>query len=122
MLTSSGTFPYRPLGPLPNEDTQRRFRVWAPRVKQVQLVLLSSDNEEVVELEEEGFGYYLSAPVTAPEGTKYGYRLDGDKVAYPALIPEMRFYGPTPTTGTVRCEVRPKEQKMKEAEERKRSS
>jgi len=30
-----------------------------------------------------------------------------DKVAYPALIPEMRFYGPTPTRGTVRCEVRP---------------
>jgi hypothetical protein len=30
-----------------------------------------------------------------------------DKVAYPALIPEMHFYGPTPTTGTVRCEVRP---------------
>jgi 1-acyl-sn-glycerol-3-phosphate acyltransferase len=30
-----------------------------------------------------------------------------NKVAYPALIPEMRFYGPTPTRGTVRCEVRP---------------
>lgn len=30
-----------------------------------------------------------------------------DKVAYPALIPEMRFYGPTPKQGTVRCEVRP---------------
>jgi 3-hydroxymyristoyl/3-hydroxydecanoyl-(acyl carrier protein) dehydratase/1-acyl-sn-glycerol-3-phosphate acyltransferase len=33
--------------------------------------------------------------------------LSSDKVAYPALIPEMHFYGPTPTTGTIRCEVRP---------------
>jgi hypothetical protein len=30
-----------------------------------------------------------------------------DKVAYPAMIPEMTFYGPTPTSGTVHCEVRP---------------
>ena len=30
-----------------------------------------------------------------------------DKVAYPAFIPEMRFFGATPTSGTVRCEVRP---------------
>jgi len=33
--------------------------------------------------------------------------LSGDKVAYPALIPEMEFFGPTPSRGTVRCEVRP---------------
>jgi hypothetical protein len=33
--------------------------------------------------------------------------LSPDKVAYPAFIPELRFYGPTPTAGTVRCEVRP---------------
>jgi 1-acyl-sn-glycerol-3-phosphate acyltransferase len=30
-----------------------------------------------------------------------------DKVAYPALIPEMNFYGPTPKNGDIRCEVRP---------------
>ena len=30
-----------------------------------------------------------------------------DEVAYPALIPEMTFHGPTPTRGAVRCEVRP---------------
>jgi 3-oxoacyl-(acyl-carrier-protein) synthase/3-hydroxymyristoyl/3-hydroxydecanoyl-(acyl carrier protein) dehydratase len=34
-------------------------------------------------------------------------RLSADKVAYPALITEMHFYGSTPTRGTVRCEVRP---------------
>jgi 3-hydroxymyristoyl/3-hydroxydecanoyl-(acyl carrier protein) dehydratase len=33
--------------------------------------------------------------------------LSPDKVAYPAFIPELRFFGPTPTAGTVRCEVRP---------------
>lgn len=31
---------------------------------------------------------------------------DPGKVAYPALIPEIDFFGPAPVTGTVRCEVR----------------
>jgi acyl transferase domain-containing protein/3-hydroxymyristoyl/3-hydroxydecanoyl-(acyl carrier protein) dehydratase/1-acyl-sn-glycerol-3-phosphate acyltransferase len=34
-------------------------------------------------------------------------RLSPDKVAYPAWIPELEFFGPTPITGTLRCEVRP---------------
>ena len=34
-------------------------------------------------------------------------RFSADKVAYPALIPEMCFFGPTPASGRVRCEVRP---------------
>jgi 3-oxoacyl-(acyl-carrier-protein) synthase/3-hydroxymyristoyl/3-hydroxydecanoyl-(acyl carrier protein) dehydratase/1-acyl-sn-glycerol-3-phosphate acyltransferase len=34
-------------------------------------------------------------------------KLPGDQVAYPALIPEMSVHGPTPTSGEVRCEVRP---------------
>ena len=29
-----------------------------------------------------------------------------DKVAYPAFIPKIEFFGPTPNTGLVRCEVR----------------
>ena len=39
--------------------------------------------------------------------TLWDERLPSDKVAYPALIPEMTFFGPAPTEGTVRCEVRP---------------
>ena len=31
---------------------------------------------------------------------------DPGKVAFPAFLPEIDFFGPTPTTGTVRCEVR----------------
>ena len=31
---------------------------------------------------------------------------DPTKVAYPAFLPEIDFFGPTPTSGTVRCEVR----------------
>ncbi len=31
---------------------------------------------------------------------------DPGKVAFPAFIPEIDFFGPTPTTGTIRCEVR----------------
>lgn len=37
----------------------------------------------------------------------WGDKYEADKVAYPALIPEIRFFGPTPTSGTIRCEVRP---------------
>ena len=33
-------------------------------------------------------------------------KISTDRVAYPARIPELRFYGPTPTAGPVRCEVR----------------
>ena len=34
-------------------------------------------------------------------------RLAPHKVAYPALISQMLFYGPTPSEGLMRCEVRP---------------
>jgi acyl transferase domain-containing protein/3-hydroxymyristoyl/3-hydroxydecanoyl-(acyl carrier protein) dehydratase/1-acyl-sn-glycerol-3-phosphate acyltransferase len=33
-------------------------------------------------------------------------RLHPDKIAYPAWIPELELFGPTPSAGTVRCEVR----------------
>jgi 3-hydroxymyristoyl/3-hydroxydecanoyl-(acyl carrier protein) dehydratase/1-acyl-sn-glycerol-3-phosphate acyltransferase len=34
-------------------------------------------------------------------------RLHPDKIAYPAWIPELELFGPTPRAGTLRCEVRP---------------
>jgi 3-hydroxymyristoyl/3-hydroxydecanoyl-(acyl carrier protein) dehydratase/1-acyl-sn-glycerol-3-phosphate acyltransferase len=36
----------------------------------------------------------------------WGDAYSADKVAYPAFIPLMEFFGPTPTIGAVRCEVR----------------
>ncbi len=35
-------------------------------------------------------------------------RLSADQVAYPAWIPELDVFGPPPTRGPVRCEVRPR--------------
>ncbi|HVI00746.1 MAG TPA: 1-acyl-sn-glycerol-3-phosphate acyltransferase, partial [Enhygromyxa sp.] len=34
-------------------------------------------------------------------------QLQADKIAYPAWIPELELFGPTPREGTLRCEVRP---------------
>ncbi|MEM6794759.1 MAG: 1-acyl-sn-glycerol-3-phosphate acyltransferase, partial [Acidobacteriota bacterium] len=34
-------------------------------------------------------------------------RYDPDKVAFPAWIPQLELYGPAPSDGAVRCEVRP---------------
>jgi 1-acyl-sn-glycerol-3-phosphate acyltransferase len=36
----------------------------------------------------------------------WDHRLSPDKVAYPAMIPQLDLHGPTPTSGLVRCEVR----------------
>jgi 1-acyl-sn-glycerol-3-phosphate acyltransferase len=44
-----------------------------------------------------------------PHDALHGWdeRIDAEKVAYPAWIPELKLYGPTPSEGTLRCEVRP---------------
>ena len=66
------TFPYLPLGPLPaDEHGRRRFRVWAPLPRQIQLVV----DGNVHPLRPEGHGYFLSEPIPAPPGTRYGYYL-----------------------------------------------
>ncbi len=74
------TFPYLPLGPQrADPDNKRRFRVWAPRPRKIELVVAGNTHQ----LRPEGHGYFISEPIPAPPGTRYHFRLDhGDKV-YP---------------------------------------
>ncbi|NJB87661.1 maltooligosyltrehalose trehalohydrolase [Lewinella marina] len=74
------TFPYLPLGPLSAEpDGNRRFRVWAPLPKSLDLVLLTDDDQTLHRMQPEGNGYLISEPVAAPAGTRYGFYLNGKR-------------------------------------------
>lgn len=84
-------FPYLAIGPLTvNSSGQRQFRVWAPRPRQIQLVILRDGRPEVHPLRPEGLGYYLSEFIPAPAGTRYGFYLNGkSEKLYPD--PASRF-------------------------------
>ena len=71
-------FPYLPLGPLPAEaDGRRKFRCWAPSVRSLDLAIGAENT--MVAMQEEGWGYYLSDPVAAPAGMRYGYYRNGKR-------------------------------------------
>ena len=53
------------------------WRVWAPRAKAVELVLIDGDKRRGVRMEPEDFGFYRTAAREVPEGQRYAYRLDG---------------------------------------------
>jgi len=65
-------------------DSSTHFRVWAPKRKQVDLVLYESSAPVVIPMRAEEEGYFaVDAPVTS--GALYKYRLDGgDEFADPA--------------------------------------
>lgn len=67
------------------------FRVWAPRRKQVHLILLDADGgtRERIALEEERDGYFSVHAPTAAADDLYLYELDGESKRYPD--PASRF-------------------------------
>ena len=72
------------------------FRVWAPRPRQVALVLHHPRGDRDIPLEREADGYYSAMVADAAAGTRYRYRLDGELFADPAsrFQPEGPF-GPS---------------------------
>src|SRR5438105_12825061 len=65
------------------------FRVWAPRCRSVDTVVLGAGSSDLrdpprltVPLEPEEDGYYAGTCADAAPGTRYAYRLDG-RCAYP---------------------------------------
>ncbi|WP_157974516.1 malto-oligosyltrehalose trehalohydrolase [Lewinella sp. IMCC34183] len=72
------TFAYLPLGPLPaGPDGRRRFRLWAPLPRRVDLAVFDGQNRRLIAMQPEGDGYLLSEPVRAPAGTRYGFYRNG---------------------------------------------
>jgi maltooligosyltrehalose trehalohydrolase len=53
-----------------------RWRVWAPRAKHVDLILLHGENRQSVPLEREPHGYFSHTQSDIPDGQRYFFRLD----------------------------------------------
>jgi maltooligosyltrehalose trehalohydrolase len=67
----------RRCGALAGDSSAITWRVWAPRVKSVELVLYRERREAAFRMASSGDGYFAHARVDVPEGQRYAYRLDG---------------------------------------------
>jgi len=76
------------LGATPLDDGGTSFRVWAPNVKQLSVLLLSGNENRVVRLQEEDDGYFAGTVAGIGEGERYFYQFD-DGAARPD--PASRF-------------------------------
>lgn len=63
------------LGATPLPDGRCRFLVWAPRAERVELVLQMPARR--VAMERDARGHFEAVADTVPQGTAYGFRLDG---------------------------------------------
>lgn len=66
------------LGALLLDDRRCRFRVWAPRVKQLELKLLDPE-ERVLPMQPRDRGYFELTVEEIEPGTRYFYRIDGEQ-------------------------------------------
>jgi maltooligosyltrehalose trehalohydrolase len=67
----------RRCGALAQPDGSVRWRVWAPKARQVDLVLLDGDHRRVQPLGPEAEGYFTALEPDVRDGQRYAYRLDG---------------------------------------------
>lgn len=66
------------LGALALEGDRCQFRVWAPQARKVEVRLLTP-RERLVPLRPAGSGYHAAVVEGVPPGSRYLYRLDGDR-------------------------------------------
>jgi maltooligosyltrehalose trehalohydrolase len=69
--------PIRSCGALSLPDSSIRWRVWAPRAKKVELVLIDGDRRRAVPMQREERGFFHQCESNVPDGQLYAYRLDG---------------------------------------------
>jgi maltooligosyltrehalose trehalohydrolase len=67
----------RRCGAVSQRDGSVCWRVWAPRAKQVELVLIDGAHRRAVSMQREERGFFHHSEAKIPEGQRYAYRLDG---------------------------------------------
>src|SRR6185437_4552351 len=72
------TNPPDQLGAHRRADGSTTFRVWAPKADRVDLHLLG-EREQLLPMTKRPHGYYDATVNDVPNGTRYWYRLDGDR-------------------------------------------
>jgi maltooligosyltrehalose trehalohydrolase len=84
-----------PIGAEIISSNETHFRVWAPKVQQVDVVLESAGKNErrIYPLTREGGGY-VSGVVEARAGERYRFRLDGGEQLYPDPASRFQPEGP----------------------------
>lgn len=80
-----------PVGAEPLTDGGTHFRVWAPRRRRVEVVLVGG---AATELTAEPGGYFSGRVASARAGSLYQFRLDGDSYLYPDPISRFQPEGP----------------------------
>lgn len=82
------TRPLSELGAIPLSDGQTRFSVWAPKKRQISVVI---DGRETTL--EKGEGGYFTGTLKAPAGTRYRFKVDGGD-AFPDPCSRSQPEGP----------------------------
>lgn len=67
----------RGCGAIGQPDGSVRWRVWAPKAKQVELILLDGASRRAVAMRSEERGYFQHIEKNLADGQRYAYRLDG---------------------------------------------
>jgi maltooligosyltrehalose trehalohydrolase len=63
-------------GAVGQPDGSVRWRVWAPKARRVELVLLDGGRRRTVAMHSEGAGFFIHTEKGVGEGQRYAYRLD----------------------------------------------
>lgn len=86
-----------PIGAEPQASGGTHFRVWAPKRRKVQVVLMARDSHQeraAIPLNSEANGYFSRLVSDAVVGDRYGYRLDDDDQRYPDPASRFQPHGP----------------------------
>src|SRR5215472_9020747 len=67
----------RRCGVVSRPDGSVRWRVWAPRAKQVELVLIDGERRRAAPMQREERGFFQHVEANVAEEQRYAYRLDG---------------------------------------------
>ena len=95
-----------PCGALSQPDGSVRWRVWGPKARRVELVLLSAEQRRSLPMTPEGGGYFTHTEANIHEGQRYAYRLDnGGERPDPARIASLAWT-PIRTDGAKPCSRR----------------